>query len=602
MLERELLLGRVFKLSRKGFALSLLIAILILFCAASLFAYMGEQRFAQGMAATARNRLTLYSAMLDSALSRYSYLPYILATHPEVQRLVAVGDNTLSANRYLENVNESSGSMELFILNSQGVAIATSNWDKEGSFFGQDYNYRPYFQDAMRIGTGGYYGVGATTGKPGFFFTRRIVCEGGIRGVAVSKVDLSLLQREWRSGGETVFITDGHGVIFLSSRDDWRYRPTLPLTDEAREAMLYQRQYGSTLPDPIAMRQTQKGGVDFIEIDGTQWLLTNHPVEKYGWTIWFLTPLVVLEQQIKTLWFIGGGAAFMLLLIILLARTFLAWTGAKRAAREAEKIRDINTRLAEEIRIRKQTEHELLAAQDDLLHASRMAVLGQVAMSVAHELSQPVTSMSMFASTCRRFAEEGLHHKVVQTIGRMLPLMDRIKVLINQLKHFSRKTPSNQTLVPLDTAINNTLMVLQFKAEAVGCSPKVTCPANAVAFADAMQLEQVLINLVHNALDAVSSSDKTTEPRVEISVSVNAEHVELVVSDNGPGISPDIREQIFTPFFTTKRSGEGIGLGLAIVDNAVRAMKGEIRVTEAVPCGACFTLRFPLARSLESTQ
>ena len=589
-----------FGLSRRSFVLFLLAATPACLCAAWFFVHLAEQRIATSMAATARSRLTLYAAMLDSALNRYSYLPHVLATHPAVKRLVAEGDNTDVVNRYLEDLNEASGSMALFILDRKGVAVATSNWNNNESFFGHDYNYRPYFQHALHSGTGGYFGVGATTGKPGFFFTRRITSADMILGVAVTKVDLALLQREWRSGGETVFITDAHGVIFLSSRDDWRYRATLPLSEEAEKAMLYQRQFGNTLPKPIAIDMAQESGVDTVEIEGSRWLYTKQHLNDYGWSIWFLTPASLLEQQTKPMWFIYGGGVFMLLLLVLLARTSFAWTSAKRAAREAENIRAINKRLAEEIFIRKQTERELLSAQDDLLHASRMAALGQVATSVAHELSQPVTSMRMFAASCRRLAEEGQHEKVGQTIGHMLTLVDRINALIGQLKHFSRKAPGKQTRVSLNTAIRNALTVLQFKVEASECAPTVVCPEEAVVIADALQVEQVIINLVHNALDAASSRKASKQaPLVDIAVHVGEETVTLSVADNGPGIDPAIREQIFTPFFTTKRSGEGIGLGLAIVDNIVRAMHGEIAVTATASQGTCFALRLPLAPGRE---
>lgn len=573
----------------------LLAVIPVCLCFVWLFTRFAERGLAADMDAIARDRLILYSGTLNAALNKYSYLPHIIATHPMVKRLVSQGDNRDAVNDYLVDINAVSGSMVLFVLDREGVCIATSNWNLSESFAGHGYHYRPYFLDAMEAGTGAYFGVGATTGKPGFFFTERIEHDGRILGVAVTKVDLPLLQREWRIGGETVFITDEHGVIFLSSRDEWRYRATREIPEPAREAMFYQRQYGSSPPPPIPFDIRRENGVETLRINGSRWIYTTRPINEYGWTIWFLTPLRHLEQQREALWFIGSGGILVLLLVALLTRMYFAWVRAKRAARATEKIHKMNSRLQEEIRIRKETERELLAAQDDLLHASRMAALGQVAASVAHELSQPVTSMRMFASSCRRLVEEGQREKVMQTIGHMLALVDRLKALIDQLKHFSRKTPGKFGPVPLGTAIANALAVLHFEQEKAMCAVGVTCPKEAVVFADMMRIEQVCINLIQNALDAVSMVENPEERRVSVEVVVRGGRVEMSVADNGPGIGTEDIKKIFTPFFTTKQSGQGIGLGLAIVENIVRAMNGEVSVSGNGSGGARFTVSLPLA-------
>ena len=599
-----------YRLADKGFAASLLLGIPLCLCAVWIFTHFAEERFAEAMVRTARERLVIYSGTLDSALNRFSYLSHVLASHPDIQRSVTRGDNIDAINRYLEELNKTAGSMELFILNRKGITIAASNWNNSESFVGHDYHYRPYFQNAMNVGHGQFFGVGATTGKPGFFFTRPIPDVERVEGdgpnipagVAVTKVNLAMLQREWRDSGETVFITDEHGIIFLSSRDEWRYRATKPLSDEAGDALLYQRQYGNTLPDPIAVGRHKQGGVDIMDIDGQSWMYTTRQFVEYGWTFWFLTPVTALEQEMQTLWIIGGSAVCILFLLILLARTLFAWNRARRGAMEARRIQAVNRRLAQEIRIRKETEKELIAAQDDLLHASRMAALGQVAASVVHELSQPVTAMGMFASSCRRLAEEGRHDKVTQTVGHMAGLVDRIKALIDQLKHFSRKTPGSFAPVPLGAVIRNALMVLQFKQEAAQCFVEVSCPDDAAVMADSMQLEQVLINLIHNALDAVSGLEDEQRRSVAVAVTIGTDAAAVSVTDNGPGIDPVDKDQIFTPFFTTKKSGEGIGLGLAIVDNIIRSMRGEIQVTDINPRGTRFTVRLPLADNGGNTQ
>lgn len=593
------------RLSSRRFALLLLLGALFSLLLIFLCADFAGRTRADDMAATARERLVIYSGMIYSALNKYGYLPHIMATHPTVRRpLIEPGDSRSIdiANRYLENINTTSGSMDLFILNMSGLCVAASNWNEPGAFVGQNYNYRPYYRDAVRLGKGRYFGVGATTGRPGFFFTEQIIANGKAVGVVVTKVNLAMLQREWRDGGETVFITDAHGIIFLSSRDEWRYRTTRPLDDEDSAAILYQRQYGQTVPPALDVRFAGKYGQGSMAIGEQTWLYTTRPLPEYGWTIWFLSPLATLETQQKTVWLIGLGIASMALLLLVLFRVLLAWSSARRTALEAEKIRTVNRRLEEEIRIRKNTEQDLLAAQDDLLHAGRMTALGQMAASLTHELSQPITTMTMFASSCRRFIEEGRLDKAVESVTYIERMLQRIKLLIEQLKQFSRKSLGKPVRVSVGDALRNALTVVRQKEEDTGCKPVVRMPQDVSVMGNALQLEQVLINLILNALDAVGAvgaagAAGADERQVTVDVSATDDTVIIAIADSGPGISPAVRDKIFTPFFTTKNSGEGIGLGLAIVDNIIRSWQGTIDVTNRLPRGTCFTLFLPRAGS-----
>jgi len=585
------------RLSHRKFLLLLLFGGAAGLCAVLFYACYAERTLAEAVAATARDRLVLYSGTLHSALSKYGYLPHILAGHPVIRASLAGDDKAAAidaANRYLEEVNAASGSMELLVLDKNGLCIAASNWNSPESFVGHDYSYRPYYRDALRDGRGKYYGVGTTTNKAGFFFAERITADGNALGVAVTKVSLAMLQREWRDGGETVFMTDAHGIIFLSSRDDWRYRATLPLDKDAVAAIFHQRQYGQLVSPDVGVRFEGKNGVDSMIIDGQAWLYTARPLPEYGWTIWFLSPLTTLEREWESSGLIGLGIVCVLLLLLVLVRVLSAWSKAKRVAQEAEKIRSVNRRLAKEIRIRKKTEQALLAAQDDLLHAGRMTALGQVAASLAHELSQPVTSMSMFASSCRKFADEGRHDKVAETLAHIQDMVLRIKSLIEQLKLFSRKSPCDLSPVSVATALRNALAVLHHKQEATNCAPVIFMPQDVLVMADALQVEQALINLILNALDAVSAVPEE-ERLVSVTVTTTADTVFISIADSGPGIDPSVVDKIFTPFFTTKNSGQGIGLGLAIVDNIAHSLHGSISVTSREPRGASFTLSLPRA-------
>lgn len=558
-------------------------------------------------------RLTLYVGTLHSALDKYNYLPHILANNAKIRQLLTHGGDPIEVNRYLDDINTVAGSLDLFILDRDGNTVGTSNWNKPGSFAGHKYRYRPYYQDAVAVGHGSYFGVGATTGRPGFFITQAIYSPGAastpdaahttdrVAGVAVTKVDLSMLQKEWRAGGETVFITDEHGVVFLSSNDAWRYRAIRPLDPEIRAAVLEQRQYGPRPPEELEARFFRQSNLDMVGLGGQNWLYATRRVEPYGWDIWFLKPAREMTERQETLWLISAGGVALVMLLALLGYAFFAVAQARREAHEARRIRAVNQRLASEVRRRKKTERELLAAQADLLHAGQLAALGQVAASVAHELSQPVTSMRMFIVSCRRLVQDGRYKEVESTTGHIMELVQRLEGLIGQLRHFSRKASISLAPVRLAESIENALSVLHFKAEAMGCVPACRCPDEAVVLADALQLEQVLINIIHNALDALDAAQKAAPadaaalppPAIDIGVRCEAACCVITIEDNGPGIPPEAREHIFKPFFSTKRSGEGIGLGLSIVDKVIRALHGDIRVEDVRPHGTRFVIRLP---------
>ncbi len=180
---------------------------------------------------TSGERLTLYAGTLRGALNQYAYLPYILSRQADVRILLKSSFNAELVNRYLEALDRQAGSEALYVMNAVGDTLAASNWRDTQSFVGRNYGFRPYFTDAKAGKKGQQFGVGATTGIPGYFMSHPVVENGKFLGATVVKVDLTPLQEGWREGGETVMVSDANGVLFLSSRDDWRYKTLAPLSE-----------------------------------------------------------------------------------------------------------------------------------------------------------------------------------------------------------------------------------------------------------------------------------------------------------------------------------------------------------------------------------
>src|SRR3954469_4627695 len=163
------------------------------------------------------HKLDLYAASLDGALGKYDYLPGVVALRREVVGLLrsptAPGLQQM-VNLYLSDVNIEAHSAVLYVLDTRGLTLASSNWNEEASFVGMDLSYRPYFHDAMQRGTGRFYGIGTTSGKPGFYFSQAIRDHDVVIGVAVVKVSLDHVEQAWSGADDVALVVDASGVVF----------------------------------------------------------------------------------------------------------------------------------------------------------------------------------------------------------------------------------------------------------------------------------------------------------------------------------------------------------------------------------------------------
>lgn len=200
--------------------------------------------------------LEIYSAALLAPNDKFSYLPEVIAGHPAVIDALRKKDDPLrvaAANTLLQRINASSQAEAIYILDTSGLAIAASNYQEPISFVGQNYAFRPYFQDAMLGKHGRFYGIGATSLLPGYFLSDAILFDGHIIGVAVVKVNLSHFDQRWSDSRKKITVLDENGVAFLSSEADWKYRPIKPLTPAALEKLKRTRQYDRVLKEPLSL-------------------------------------------------------------------------------------------------------------------------------------------------------------------------------------------------------------------------------------------------------------------------------------------------------------------------------------------------------------
>lgn len=584
--------GRFVGLNFRQRVLRALLPILVLLVVPVLVALLVQFAYIHELERVSDERLTLYESTLKLELNKYSYLPLLIARSELVKRLMSEGGNTDEVNRFLEEASDKSGARAVYIIDPQGIVVCASNWRHKKNYIGLDLFFRPYFKDGMEGLEGEFYGVGITQGLPGYYISAPVVVDGEILGVAVTKVNLTGLQTIWQEGGETLFVADANGIIILSSRPGWQYRTLAPLSAEVLRKIHERGQYPRPKLHWLESKPTSIGLLDMVRIDDQNYVMTTRPIAGTDWEMSYL-------MDVRALWERTMGSvltSFVIIGLAILLRMFFQERRQKetsrRQAREARKIRAINTKLAQEIEERKRTERELRAAQKELIEAGKLAAVGEMATAVAHELNQPIAALKMYVASCRLMLARHNLEELDPTLAKVSGIGDRMAKVTGQLKSFARKSLECDQEFDLRQAINESLTLMRHQFEVEACQVQLLLPGGRVpVVGDRGRFEQVLINLFRNALDAMQGEQ---EKKLDIEVKVKDETVLLKVLDTGPGIDPKVDERLFEPFVTTKSEGVGLGLGLSISYKIIKDMGGSIRADNHSGQGAQFRLRLPL--------
>ncbi|RQP21728.1 sensor histidine kinase [Piscinibacter terrae] len=243
-----------------------------------------------------------------------------------------------------------------------------------------------------------------------------------------------------------------------------------------------------------------------------------------------------------------------------------------------------NAALRSEIAERLRTEADLRRAQDELVRAGRLALLGEMSVAITHELNQPLTALRAISDNCQTLIERDRVEDLVPKLQAIARLTERMGRITAQLKLSAGRAELPFAPVQLLASVTSSLALLEQRIAVQGVSLNVAVPPDLLVLCDSYRLEQVLVNLVANALDAMRS---TQHKRLSISAVPSEGRVMVRVSDTGTGLPPDVLDRMFEPFFTTKRHGEGLGLGLVISSRIVAEFGGQLRAANT-PDGASF--------------
>lgn len=541
----------------------------------------------------ADHRLDMLATGLDADLARFDYLPALLEMTPIVPALLGTPSDLRlrdAVNRYLDGVNATAGAEMLYVLDNSGTSLAASDWDKPGTTVGQDLSFRPYVIDALGQGRGRFYGVGITSKRPGYYLSYALRRGQPTRGVVAVKVNLEEAERAWRKLPGDVALIDQRGVVILSTRDALKFRPLLPLDALQRAEVLRSRPYGDASLQPLqwSHKEVLDRDVQVISLDGTDQLASTRSLRDAPWQLMVLDELAPLRVAARNA-AITASLAMAVLLLLAVAlwqrRRAVRQKLANQAALQAAHDTLESTVVARTAQLR--------AAQGELVHAGKMAALGQMSAGVVHELNQPLTAMRTLSESAGILLDKNRFDDVRGNLQRIRGMVDRLARLTSQLKTFAHR--SDLPLVPLllSQAIveAQALVAEATRKQRIAVEVDVQ-PAALCVMAEEAALGSVLVNLLHNAIDAMQDTPLRT---LRLVARPREGRVILSVSDTGPGIHPDILPRLFEPFVTSKPAGAGLGLGLVISAQLVRAMDGTLRAFNLEQGGACFVVDLPAA-------
>ena len=514
----------------------------------------------------ARDDAAILAAGLRSELDKVSLLPITLAGDLQVRELLE-GDTsqTRQLDTRLENLARQSGAAAIYVMDKNGLTLAASNWKQPASFVGSNYAFRRYFRQALNAGTSTEFALGTVSRRPGLYIAHRAGSAASPQGVVAVKIEFDALEASWRKTTDGVYVTDGTGVVLLATDAGWRFRLTGDGVARARDAAQDEQRFGLARLEPLAIMRVRGAGeratVEAPLFD------TLQPISPDGWIL----HLLVDPGPRAAAAVASGRLAVALALASTIALAFaLFFVRRRRQALQEEMVAQRTRTL-----------------RDQLSQANRLATLGQISAGVGHEIGQPVAAMRVFAENGEKLIARGRAEEASANFREIVGLADRLGLITGELRRFSRRQPGPRRLVRIGEIVDGALLLLRDRIVSMDVALQMPSADDldiAVA-AEHVRLEQVLVNLLQNALDAVGEAGAVT-----VEVIRNENDIRVRLCDSGPGIGAHEVAQLFQPFATTKP--DGLGLGLVISRDIMRDLGGDL-VFEPDAKRTCFTMIIP---------
>ncbi len=535
----------------------------------------------------AEARLTLQVQALGNSLEKYRLLAPLAARRPDVLSILSNQPDWQGKEAALVTLSQlgvmsSAVEIELtylsgdrfLVLDNQLVPASPSNGVR---------GFRSDIVDAFQ----GRLGRRLPAEKDGqiYIFSSPVRSDGVLVGALSVHVDMSETEENWALSAEPIIAVDATDRVILSNRDGW-YGADFRSVDQ-------QRGNADTSKDVVLLADSSLFGPALVSVLGKRekqrFVAAIHVDPLLGWTFYALEPL-----RKPALVAVSVGMAVSMFGGFLLGWLWVAFN--RQQFQLTQRRRDKASALWLERRVRDRTK-ELRQTQAGLIHSAKLAAIGQMSAVLSHEYNQPLAAIRSYAENAQLLFEAGKSEQGSDNLVRISKLVDRLAKLSRNLKTFARRPGVDTKAVSVSVILDEAMMLMMPQAKKQGIEiVALSENKNLEVMAGHTRLEQVLINLISNALDAfLDAGLKTGTIRIEC---FEQDETGIIrVCDNGGGVEDALKGEIFEPFVTSKDKGHGLGLGLPIAFNLVKGFGGQLTLIDAPDPAftTCFEIRLPLA-------
>ncbi|WP_417687239.1 sensor histidine kinase [Roseibium sp.] len=537
--------------------------------------------------------LQVQSAVLEGLLDKFRLMAPLVARSPDAVHIVASADQ-FTGRQVAALAAGMAGAEEVWFLADDGSAIASSNTTGLSVALRGASAIPQAFTQALQGQLGRELLRGTPEAPANYVFASPVRVDGVIAGVLAVRVSLAGVEQAWALSKDPIIAADEAGEVLVSNIPSWRGRNVREVeTDREIQLVLEEG-------DPANFVQL----ADRRQTHSRMELTTSLPV--LGWKVLIFADTTEARRQSARamviallLCVIAGGAVWAMLarreeLTRRLRRDKAAALRLERRVRSrTTELRKANARLEQEVRDREQAEADLRQAQAELVQAAKLATLGKMSAALSHEYNQPLAAIRSDAEIAEMLIARGTPDKALANLGRIGEMVARMAEIARTLKGFSRRSGTEIKPVSLRQVIDEAMLMLMPQIKRSGVTLTTSIPdEDIIVSGGRIRLEQVVMNLVSNAVDAVKA---VSDPRITLDLRLEGGFAVLSVRDNGPGIDPQVMSQIFEPFFTTKEVGAGLGLGLSIAYKIVHDFSGTLSASNDEAGGALFVMRLPEA-------
>lgn len=551
----------------------------------SLGFFLGEVR------TRATANLAVQAAVLEGLLDKFRLMAPLLARSPEIARIVVEKDED-AGNQLAAVAAGMAGAEEVWLLSVAGDLIATSN--KERNINRTAGRIPDAFEDALRGQLGRELLPGSSSKPASYVFASQVRSGERVTGVLAVRVSLAYVEQAWALSKDPIVAVDSQGQVVVTNVPDWRSKKLEGLVGAETPGLV------STTATPADFNRLADRGISRSRMD------LAAPLPVLGWRVMIFADTTEARRQ-------SARAMVIALLMCVIVLGFIwIWLSRREefsrrqrldkaaALRLERRVRTrtaelsaANSRLEQEVRDREQAEAELRQTQAELVQAAKLATLGKMSAALSHEYNQPLAAIRSDAEVAEMLIARGMPEKALANLTRIGGMVGRMAEIARTLKGFTRRSGTDIKPVSLRQVIDEALLLLMPQIKQSGVLLETELPeADIIVAAGQIRLEQVVVNLMSNALDAVKGRAGAC---VRLALVEMDGYAVLSVSDNGPGIAEDVLPQIFDPFFTTKEVGAGLGLGLSIAYKIVHDFSGTLTAVNGDTGGACFVMRLPVA-------